>query len=57
MSQYDPFAEIYDEWAQHMTEDIPFYVDLAREAEGPIVELAVGTSRVAIPVRARPGGK
>src|SRR5262245_903865 len=33
-----------------MTEDIPFYVELAREAEGPVVELAVGTGRVAIPV-------
>jgi SAM-dependent methyltransferase len=33
-----------------MTEDIPFYVGLAREAAGPVVELAVGTGRVAIPV-------
>jgi hypothetical protein len=50
MSEYDPFAEIYDEWADVMTEDVPFYVELAREAEGPVVELAVGTGRVAIPV-------
>jgi SAM-dependent methyltransferase len=50
VSFYDPFAEIYDEWAGHMTEDVPFYVDLAREADGPIVELAVGSGRVAIPV-------
>jgi SAM-dependent methyltransferase len=33
-----------------MTEDVPFYVRLAREADGPIVELAVGNGRVAIPV-------
>ena len=33
-----------------MTEDIPFYVELAREADGPIVELAVGNGRVAVPV-------
>lgn len=33
-----------------MTADIPFYVDLARQADGPIVELAVGSGRVAIPV-------
>jgi SAM-dependent methyltransferase len=33
-----------------MTEDIPFYVELAREAHGPIVELAVGNGRVAVPV-------
>jgi SAM-dependent methyltransferase len=57
MSQYDPFAEIYDEWSQHMTEDIPFYVDLAREADGPIVELAVGNGRVAIPVARETGRK
>ncbi|MBV9580849.1 MAG: class I SAM-dependent methyltransferase [Chloroflexi bacterium] len=33
-----------------MTADIPFYVDLARQADGPLVELAVGNGRVAIPV-------
>jgi SAM-dependent methyltransferase len=44
------FAIDYDRWAADMTEDVPFYVELAREAEGPIVELAVGTGRVAIPV-------
>jgi SAM-dependent methyltransferase len=47
---YAPFAEIYEEWAAPMTEDVPHYVELAREAEGPVVELAVGTGRVAIPV-------
>ncbi len=57
MSEYDPFAEIYDEWSQHMTEDVAFYVDLAREAEGPIVELAVGNGRVAIPVARETGRK
>jgi SAM-dependent methyltransferase len=57
MSQYDPFAEIYDEWSEHMTEDVAFYVDLAREAEGPIVELAVGNGRVAIPVARETGRK
>jgi SAM-dependent methyltransferase len=57
MSQYEPFAEIYDEWAQDMTEDVAFYVDLAREAEGPIVELAVGNGRVAIPVARETGRK
>jgi SAM-dependent methyltransferase len=50
VSRYDVFAPIYDEWADVMTEDVPFYVDLARDADGPIVELAVGTGRVAIEV-------
>ena len=50
MSEYDQFADVYDEWAGHMTEDVPFYVELAREADGPVVELAVGNGRVAIAV-------
>jgi ubiquinone/menaquinone biosynthesis C-methylase UbiE len=50
MSAYDPFAPIYDDWASHMTVDVAFYVELAREADGPVVELAVGNGRVAIPV-------
>jgi ubiquinone/menaquinone biosynthesis C-methylase UbiE len=49
------FAERYDEWAAEMTEDVPFYVALAREAEGPLVELAVGSGRVAIPVARETG--
>jgi SAM-dependent methyltransferase len=54
-SCYDPFAAGYDTWAADMTEDVPFYVDLAREADGPVVELAVGTGRVAIPVALETG--
>lgn len=50
MSSYDAFAPLYDEWAAHMTEDVSFYVELAREADGPLVELGVGNGRVAIPV-------
>jgi SAM-dependent methyltransferase len=50
MSWDERLADGYDEWAAHMTEDIPFYVGLAREADGPVVELAVGTGRVAKPV-------
>jgi SAM-dependent methyltransferase len=55
VSTYDPFAEIYDEWAAVMTEDVAFYVELAHEADGPIVELGVGTGRVAIPVARETG--
>jgi SAM-dependent methyltransferase len=46
----EAFAERYDEWSSPMTADIPFYVELARQAEGPLVELAVGDGRVAVPV-------
>jgi SAM-dependent methyltransferase len=54
-SRYDPFAAVYDAWASDMTEDVPFYVELAGEADGPVVELAVGNGRVAIPVSLETG--
>ncbi len=50
MSWDEAFASRYEEWSAHMTEDVSFYVELAQEADGPLVELAVGNGRVAIPV-------
>jgi SAM-dependent methyltransferase len=50
VSEYDPWAPVYDAWAADMTEDVAHYVSLAREADGPIVELMVGGGRVAIEV-------
>ena len=50
MSWDEAFAERYEEWSAPMTADVDFYVRLAREADGPLVELAVGSGRVAIPV-------
>jgi ubiquinone/menaquinone biosynthesis C-methylase UbiE len=49
-SWYDAWADRYDERSAAVAADVPFYVGLAREADGPLVELAVGTGRVAIPV-------
>jgi len=46
----EAFAERYEEWSSVMTADVDFYVGLARAANGPLVELAVGNGRVAIPV-------
>jgi SAM-dependent methyltransferase len=46
----EQFAARYDEWSAAMTADVPFYVGLATDTDGPVVELAVGTGRVAIPV-------
>jgi SAM-dependent methyltransferase len=46
----EAFAEHYEEWSAEMTADVAFYVALAREADGPVVELAIGNGRVAIPV-------
>jgi ubiquinone/menaquinone biosynthesis C-methylase UbiE len=50
MSWDEGFADRYDEWSAEMTEDVPFYVELARETDGALVELAVGSGRVAIHV-------
>jgi SAM-dependent methyltransferase len=50
MSEYDAWAPVYDAWAADMTEDVAHYVSLAREADGPVVELMVGSGRVAIEV-------
>src|SRR5262245_848651 len=55
MSDYDAWAPVYDAWAAHMTEDVAHYVSLAREADGPIVELMVGSGRVAIEVVSETG--
>src|SRR5438445_10613511 len=49
-SWYDAWADRYAEWTVDVTADVPFYVALAREADGPLVELAVGNGRVAVPV-------
>ena len=50
MSWDEAFADRYEEWSADMTADVAFYVRLAREADGPLVELAIGNGRVAIPV-------
>jgi SAM-dependent methyltransferase len=49
-SPYDTIAELYDPWSRSVKEDIGFYVAEAREADGPVVELGVGTGRIAIPI-------
>lgn len=46
---YDRIARIYDPWSASVREDIGFYVDRALASGGPVVELAVGTGRIAIP--------
>src|SRR5919106_453927 len=57
MSWDEAFAHRYDEWSADMTADVAFYVGLAREANGPLVELAVGNGRVAVPVAEATGRK
>jgi SAM-dependent methyltransferase len=52
-SWYDDWADRYDDGSSRP--DVPFYVGLALEADGPLVELAVGTGRVAIAVAGATG--
>jgi SAM-dependent methyltransferase len=49
VNAYDPIARLYDPWSSSVIEDISFYVEEALAAGGPVVELGVGTGRVAIP--------
>jgi SAM-dependent methyltransferase len=48
-SPYDRIAHFYDPWSRSVVEDIPFYVAEARKAGGTVVELGVGTGRIAVP--------
>jgi len=47
---YDRIAGFYDPWSRSVVEDVEFYVDHALASDGPVVELAVGTGRIAVPI-------
>ena len=49
---YDAIARLYDPWSRSVTEDVSFYVGEAKHAGGPVVELGVGTGRIAVPIAA-----
>jgi len=49
LSPYDAIARLYDPWSAGVVEDISFYVEEAVSSGGPVVELGVGTGRIAIP--------
>lgn len=51
-SAYDAIAELYDPWSRSVVEDVVFYVEEARRAAPPVVELGVGTGRIAVPIAA-----
>ena len=51
-SPYDAIAELYDPWSASVVEDVAFYLEEARRSGGPVVELGVGTGRIAIPIAA-----
>jgi len=47
---YGDLAKFYDWRLQGDVEDIPFYVELAKESGGPVLELGCGTGRVTLPI-------
>jgi SAM-dependent methyltransferase len=52
VNSYDAIARLYDPWSVSVTEDVGFYVSEARRAAPPVVELGVGTGRIAVPIAA-----
>jgi SAM-dependent methyltransferase len=50
LSSYDAIARLYDPWSRSVTEDVAFYVEEARRVAPPVVELGVGTGRIAVPI-------
>ncbi|HVU76668.1 MAG TPA: class I SAM-dependent methyltransferase [Gaiellaceae bacterium] len=52
MSAYDAIARVYDPWSASVVEDVPFYLEEAVRSGGPVLELGVGTGRIAVPVAA-----
>ena len=47
---YEALGSLYDVWCESVVEDLDFYVEACAGVEGPIVELGVGSGRVAVPL-------
>jgi SAM-dependent methyltransferase len=52
VSAYDAISRLYDPWSVSVTEDVAFYVAEAERTGSPVVELGVGTGRIAVPTAA-----
>lgn len=50
MALYDRIADLYDPWSVSVTEDVEYYRAVALASGGPVLELAVGTGRIAVPI-------
>jgi len=50
VSAYDRIARLYDPWSVSVVEDVEFYVAEAVRSGGPVLELGVGTGRIAVPI-------
>jgi SAM-dependent methyltransferase len=47
---YEQLGSLYDVWCESVVEDLDFYIDACVGVDGPIVELGVGSGRVAVPL-------
>jgi len=55
-SQYDDYADVYEQSIEESPiarQNLPFYVRLYLTAQGPVVELGVGSGRIAVEVARR----
>ena len=50
---YASIADLYDLTYEDFTDDIDFYDNLAQAVDGPLLELGVGSGRVALPLARR----
>jgi len=50
VSIYDNIAHLYDPWSRTVVEDVLFYVAEAVGSGGPVLELGIGTGRIAVPI-------
>jgi SAM-dependent methyltransferase len=47
---YERLGALYDAWCESVDEDIAFYLATCAGVDGPIVELGVGSGRIAVPL-------
>jgi SAM-dependent methyltransferase len=50
VSQFDAFARYYDADYGAFADDIPFYRELARRCDGPVLEVMCGSGRLLVPL-------
>jgi SAM-dependent methyltransferase len=50
MPEYDAYSVYYDLLWADKQDDVPFYLAMAKETGGPVLELACGTGRVLLPL-------
>lgn len=52
LAQYDAIAELYDGYPGNYLEDISFFLEEAQASGSPVLEIGVGTGRLALPLAA-----